>query len=313
MSYVANLRTFVRVYELGSMSAAARDQRVSPAVASARISQLEAHLGVRLFQRTTRKLSPTEQGRAFYEGATGVIAAIEDAEASVTALTREPRGSLFVAAPLGLGRRLVAPAAREFAEAHPEIALRLRLSDRQVDLAEEGLDVAFILGRPEDSSLRIRKIAECARVLCAAPSYVERRGRPEGGEDLEGGRHECLMLRFPGATEFRWELGGPGGPRRYRVSGRLESDSGDVLTDWALAGAGIAMKPAFEVAHHLAAGRLVPVAERTPPLPVQAACLYAHRRHQDPKVRLLMEFVVERLGPAIAAAEAAPREPRSAE
>ena len=311
MSYVANLRTFVRVYELGSMSAAARDQRVSPAVASARISQLEEHLGVRLFQRTTRKLSPTEQGRAFYDGALGVIAAIEEAEASVASLTGEPRGSLFVAAPLGLGRRLVAPAAREFAAAHPEISLRLRLSDREVNVAEEGLDVAFILGRPEDSSLRIRKIAECARVLCASPGYVERRGFPERGEDLEDGRHDCLMLRYPGAAEFRWELTGPDGPRRHCVSGRLESDDGDVLTDWALAGAGVAMKPVFEVAHHLAAGRLVPVAEASPPTPVQAACLYAHRRHQDPKVRLIMEFVVERLGEAIAAAEAAaPQEPR---
>jgi DNA-binding transcriptional LysR family regulator len=311
MSYLDNIRTFVRVYELGSMSAAARDQRVSPAVASARISQLEEHLGVRLFQRTTRRLSPTEQGRAFYDGALAVIAAIDEAEASVASLTGEPRGSLFVAAPLGLGRRLVAPAAREFAAAHPEIALRLRLSDRQVNVAEEGLDAAFILGRPEDSSLRIRKVAECARVLVASPGYVERRGLPERGCDLEDGRHDCLMLRFPGAAEFRWDLRGPDGPRRHRVSGRLESDDGDVLTDWALAGAGIAMKPVFEVAHHLAAGRLVPVAKATPPEPVQAACLYAHRRHQDPKVRLFMDFVVERMGEAIAAAEAAaPQEPR---
>ena len=119
------------------------------------------------------------------------------------------------------------------------------------------------------------------------------------------------MLRFPGATEFRWELETPQGPRAFHVSGRLESDDGDVLTDWALAGAGIVLKPVFEVARHLAAGRLVPVAERTPPLPVQAACLYAHRRHQDPKVRLFMDFAAERLGPALARAEAeAPQDPR---
>ena len=302
MSYIDNVRTFVRVYELGGMSAAARDQRVSPAVASARIQQLEGHLGVRLFQRTTRSLAPTEQGRVFYEGALRILAAVEEAEAGVGELTQTPRGSLFASAPLGLGRRLVAPAVPSFVAAYPEVGVRLRLSDRGVDLAAEGIDIAFFLGQPRDSALRIRKIAECERVLCAAPAYLERCGKPASGEELEDGRHECLMLRFPGATEFQWELATAEGSRRFRVGGRLESDDGDVLTDWALAGEGIVMKPVFEVADHLAGGRLVAVAEATPPVPVQMACLYTHRRHQDPKVRLFMEFMVERIAPALARA-----------
>ena len=273
MSYLDNVRTFVRVFELGSMSAAARDQRISPAVASARTSQLEGHLGVRLFQRTTRSLTPTEQGRVFYEGARRILAAVEEAEAGVGEVTENPRGVLHIAASLRLGRRLIAPHVPAFAEAYPLVDVRLRLSDRRVDLTAEGLDVAFFLGRPEDSDLHIRTIAHCERVLCASPSYVSRHGRPERGDEIAGGRHACLNLRFPGATEFRWELVTEDGPRRFAVKGRFESDDGDVLTDWALAGGGIAMKPRFEVAGHLRAGRLVTVCERTPPLPVQMACL----------------------------------------
>ncbi|MCU9837660.1 LysR family transcriptional regulator [Ruegeria sp. WL0004] len=304
MSYLDNIRTFVRVYDLGSMSAAGRDLRISPAVTSARISQLEEHLNVRLFQRTTRNLTPTEQGRAFYPGAVAVLEAVDEAEAQVMHLTEAPRGAIYVAAPLGLGRRLLAPNVPEFLEQYPQIDIRLRLTDRTVDLTTEGLDLAFFLGQPEDSNLRIRKIADCRRVLCAAPDYVARRGLPEHGQALIDQRHECLNLRFPGATEFQWMLQTPDGPRRFAVSGRYECDDGDVLTDWALSGQGIALKPVFEVAEHLKDGRLVPVAPQTPPVPVQMACLYTHRRHQDPKTRLLMEFMTERIGRAVKAAEA---------
>ncbi|MBW4709987.1 LysR family transcriptional regulator [Roseobacter sp. YSTF-M11] len=300
MSYFENLRTFVRIYELGTMSAAARDQRISPAVASARMSQLEAHLGVRLFQRTTRSLTPTEQGRIFYEGACSVLAAVEEAEAGVGDVTENPRGTLHIAAPLGVGRRLIAPHLPEFAAHYPLVNVRLRLSDRKLDLTAEGLDVAFFLGRPEDSSLRIRKIAECSRVLCASPDYIAAHGHPTTGAEIERGQHNCLNLRFPGAREFQWELQTPDGARKFDVRGRFESDDGDVLTDWALAGAGIALKPVFEVADHLKSGALVPVVKATPPLPVQMACLYTHRRHQDPKARLFMEFVIDRMAAAVA-------------
>ncbi|WP_226780916.1 LysR family transcriptional regulator [Oceaniglobus trochenteri] len=299
MSYLDNIRTFVRVYELGSMSAAARDQRISPAVASARITQLEQHLGVRLFQRTTRKLAPTEQGRIFYEGACGILGAVDEAEAGVAELSDNPRGVLHIAAPLGAGRRLIAPHIPAFTREYPQVSVRLRLSDRKVDLTAEGLDVAFFLGRPEDSNLRIRKIADCRRVLCASPDYIARNGHPKSGSAIDRGQHDCLNLRFPGAAEFQWELETRDGPVRYAVKGPFESDDGDVLTDWALAGAGIAMKPLFEVADHLRSGALIQVAEDTPPLPVQMACLYSHRRHQDPKARLFMEFMIERITPAL--------------
>lgn len=304
MSYLDNIRTFVRVYELGSMSAAGRDLRISPAVTSARISQLEDYLGVRLFQRTTRNLSPTEQGKAFYTGAVAVLETVDAAEAKVMHLTEVPRGSLFVAAPLGAGRRLVAPQVPEFLAEFPEISIRLRLTDRSVDLTTEGLDLAFFLGQPEDSNLRIRKVADCQRVLCASPEYIAREGAPNSGADLVSGTHDCLNLRYPGAAEFQWMLQTPDGPKRYAVSGRYECDDGDVLTDWALAGHGIALKPVFEVADHLCEGRLVPVVTQTPPVPIQMACLYTHRRHQDPKTRLFMDFITERMGRAVREAEA---------
>lgn len=294
MSYVNNIRTFVRVYELGSMSAAARDQRVSPAVASSRISELEKHLGVRLFNRTTRSLQPTEHGKAFYGGAQTILEAILEAESAIAKITQQPRGSIFVAAPLGIGKCFIAPPIPEFKDIHPEVDVRLRLSDRRVDMTAEGLDVAFVLGTLEDSSLRVRTIAECPRVLCAAPTYISERGMPRSGVDLIDQKHACLQLRFPGTPEFQWTLLTNEGAVKYDVAGPFESDDGDVLTAWALDGRGIVNKPVFEVSEHLSSGALVPVATDTPPTPVHLACLYRHKRYQDPKIRLFIDFMVAR-------------------
>ncbi|WP_137701333.1 LysR family transcriptional regulator [Marimonas lutisalis] len=299
MSYLDNIRTFVRVYELGSMSAAARDQRISPAVASARISTLEEHLNVRLFQRTTRMLNATEQGRIFYEGAQRILDAVTEAEAAVTSITADPRGTIYVAAPLGIGRRLIAPLVPAFKAQYPLINIRLRLSDRKLDLTAEGLDIVFFLGQPEDSTLRIRKIADCPRLLCAAPSYLAARGTPATPADLTTGAHDCLNLRYPGAPEFQWPLQMPDGVKRFAVTGPFESDDGDVLTNWALDGQGIILKPVFEVADHLATGALVPVLEHTPPVPVTLGALYAHRRRQDPKMRLFLDFMATRMADAL--------------
>ncbi len=291
MSYVNNLRMFVRVYELGSMSAAARDQRASPAVASSRISELEKHLGVRLFSRTTRSLQPTENGRIFYEGARRVLESIDEAEAAVMDVTQNPRGTIFVSAPLGIGRRFVAPHVPAFKDLYPQIDVRLRLSDRGVDVTAEGLDVAFHLGLLEDSTLKVRLIADCPRLLCAAPAYIARRGMPLDGAALLADRHDCLNLRFPGAKEFQWTLITAEGPKKYDIAGPFESDDGDVLTGWALDGRGIVMKPVFEVADHLRSGALVPVALASPPLATQLSSLAQHRRLKDPKVRLFTDYM----------------------
>jgi len=198
------------------------------------------------------------------------------------------------------GKRLIAPLIPGFKDLYPAIDVRLRLSDRRVDITAEGLDVAFLLGPLEDSNLRVRPIAECRRVLAASPDYIARRGMPRSGRDLVEDRHACLMLRYPGAREFIWTLVTPEGPRRFEVTGPFESDDGDVLTGWALAGRGIILKPVFEIAELLRSGELVSVAEETPPQEVRLAALFPHKRLQDPKIRLFIEHMVAACKKAVA-------------
>ncbi|MDR6634945.1 DNA-binding transcriptional LysR family regulator [Phyllobacterium sp. 1468] len=294
MSYLDNLRVFVRVVELGNLSAAGRDQRASPAVASNRIKELERHLGVRLFNRTTRKLTPTEHGRVFYEGAVKIIEAINEAEAAIADLSKKPKGAIRITAPLGIGRRLIASGIPEFHDKYPDIEVRLRLSDHNVDIMSEGVDVAFKLGILEDSNLRMRGIMNCERVICASPEYLQRRGTPLTPDDLIAEHHDCLLLRYPGSKEYFWTLQVPEGIRKLEVSGPYDSDDGDVLTQWALEGRGIINKPLFEVKSHFNDGTLKPILEDTPPASIQLAAIYPHKRFQDPKVRLIIDFMTER-------------------
>ncbi|CAN0568634.1 unnamed protein product [Laminaria digitata] len=184
------------------------------------------------------------------------------------------------------------------------------MSDRNVDITKEGIDIAFHLGNLQDSALRLQKIAECPRVLCAAPEYLAKRGTPAHGQDLIDGRHDCLLLRYPGAAEQDWALITETGPRKFNVQGPFESDDGDVLTDWALDARGIANKPVFEVAEHLKSGALVPVATETPPTPASLSCLYPHKRYQDPKINLFIEFMIARCREKLKESEAAYQLPR---
>jgi DNA-binding transcriptional LysR family regulator len=292
--YLESIRVFVRVVELGSITAGGRDLRLTPAVASNRIKELERRLGVRLLNRSTRKLTPTEVGQVFFDHARAVVDSLDGAEAVVAGFAGRPRGAIRVTAPLGIGRRVVAPLVPEFAEAYPEVEIRLRLSDRKVDILQDGLDVAFFVGEPQDSTLKLRKIADCARLLCAAPAYLARRGVPQVPQDLIDGGHNCLLLRYPRSPEYFWVLDTPEGPLKLPVAGRFDADDGDVLTDWALAGQGIVNKPRFDVLEHLQRGDLVEVLPETPPVASSFGCLYPHRRLQDPKVRLFTDFMVER-------------------
>jgi DNA-binding transcriptional LysR family regulator len=294
MAYLDNIAVFVRVVELGNLSAAGRDMRISPAVASNRIKELEKHLGVRLFNRTTRQLMPTEHGTVFYSGAKQVLDAVTEAEAAVSALSGQPRGTIRVTAPLGLGRRLIASGIPDFHDKYPDIEVRLRLSDHNVDIMKEGIDVAFRLGLLEDSSLRMRGIMDCERVLVAAPKYLEVRGEPETPQELIAKRHDCLMLRYPGLREHYWTLSTPAGPAKFEVHGPFDSDDGDVLTGWALSGRGIVNKPRFEVEPFIRDRRLQVILASAPPTPVQFAAVYPHKKLQDPKVRLLLDFMAER-------------------
>ncbi|PSL19648.1 LysR family transcriptional regulator [Shimia abyssi] len=290
MPYLESLKVFVRVVELGSITSGGRDMRLTPAVASNRVKELEQRLGVRLFNRTTRNLSPTEVGKVFYDHARKVIDALDEAEAVVAGFSDTPRGTIRVTAPLGIGRRIIAPLIPLFTNQYPLVDIRMRLSDRKVDLFEDGLDVAFVLGELKDSNLKLRKIADCDRVLVASPDYLARAGTPETPDDLLRD-HNCLLLRFPRSPEYFWTLQTPNGTRKIEASGRFDADDGDVLTEWALDGAGIANKPRFDIARHLATRDLVEILPDTPPLPASFGCLYPHRKFQDPKIRQFVDFM----------------------
>lgn len=297
MSLLENMRTFVRVVDLGGLSAAARQLRLSPAVISHRLQQLEAHLGVRLLNRTTRVLQLTEPGTAFYEACQDVLRAVEQAEGVAFEAGGVPTGNVRLSAPLGLGRRAVAPLLPHFCDVHQKLTVRLLLSDHLLDLVREAVDLSVRLAVLGDSGLIARKIADCPRVLCAAPRYLEEHGTPRVPDDLF--RHECLLLRFPGSQQYRWTLQTPSGPVTLHVRGRVDADDGDVLTAWALDGRGITLKPVFEVAAHLRSGALRPVLLDAPPLAATLAVVYPHRRLLPSKVRLLSDFLVAELGPAV--------------
>lgn len=292
------LHVFVRAVELKSISAAARNLRLSAAAASHRIQQLEEQVGARLLNRTTRSLQPTEAGRIFYQHALEVLAAVELAKSSMAVASGTPTGQLRVAAPLHFGRRFLAPMVADFHEQHSRVEIRLRLSDHSIDLLSEGVDVALRLATTlPDSSLVARKLADCPRVLCAAPRYIERHGRPQKPEDLRS--HNCLLLRFPGATEFRWTLDTPDGLVTVPVAGKFDADDGDVLTEWALQGAGIALKPYWEVADHLRSGQLVSVMPDFPPESLNLYLLYPHRHLLPAKVKVFSDYLVERIRAAL--------------
>jgi DNA-binding transcriptional LysR family regulator len=280
MSYLESLRVFVRVVELGSITSGGRDLRLSPAVASNRIKDLENRFGVRLLNRTTRKLTTTEIGRAFYDHARRVIDTLDEAEAMVSSFSGKPQGVIRLTAPLGLGRRLIAPLIPPFCEENPGVDFRLRLSDRNVNIVEDAIDLAFFLGEPADSALKWRKIADAPRVLVASPEYLAKHGTPEKPEDLAD--HNCLLLRYPRSPEYFWVLQTADGPQKMMVSGRFDTDDGDVLTGWALDGQGIVNRPLYEVGEDL-------------PPPAQFGCLTPHRRLQDPKVRMFADFAVREL------------------
>jgi DNA-binding transcriptional LysR family regulator len=276
MALLENIKVFVRVVELGSFSAAGRNLRLSPAVVSHRIQQLEGHVGVRLLNRTTRQIQPTEQGMLYYEACLEVQRAVEQAETSVAGAGAAPQGTLKITAPLVFGRRILAPLIPEFQATTPNVEVQLRMSDHLLDLIKEGVDAAVRLSVPTDSSLIIRKIADCPRLLFAAPSYLKAHGEPSAPDDLMD--HNCLLLRFQGSTQYRWVLNSPKGKLTLNVGGRLDADDSDVLTQWAVDGHGIVMKPAWEVDDHLRDGRLKPVLADFPPDPLTLAVLYPHRR-----------------------------------
>jgi DNA-binding transcriptional LysR family regulator len=285
---------FARVVETGSFTGAAAQLGLSKSSVSKQVSRLEARLGTRLLNRTTRRLSLTEAGQAFFEGCQRVVAEAAAAEQAVTHLAAAPRGVLRVNAPMSFGVLHVAPAVPELLAACPELALDLTLNDRRVDLIEEGYDMAIRIGALGDSSLIARRLAPSHRMLCAAPAYLARHGRPEAPEDLAD--HDCLVYSYQ-TLGREWRLRSPAGERRVRIAGRLAVNNGDALLAAALAGQGIVFLPSFIAGEALRGGgleRLLPAWRDAEETGVHA--VYPAGRNLAPKVRVFIDFLAARFG-----------------
>ena len=294
MDRFTNMEVFARVAEVKGFSEAARRLGQSKSSVSKHVSALENHLGVRLLNRTTRRLSLTEAGVAYYDWCRRIAADMEAAEESVTRLHAEPRGNLKVNAPMSFGWQHLAPIIPEFLERHPHVTVDMVMDDRIVDLIEERFDLAVRITRLADSSLIARRIASTRRIVCASPDYLTKHGVPRTPADLA--HHNCLN-RSHGPQDNRWRFLGPGGEYTVRVSGNFWSNSGDALRTAALAGLGVLPCPSFMVGEDLRAGRLVVVLEdyRQPDLPIHA--VYPHQRHVTAKLRVFIDYLVEKFGP----------------
>ena len=293
MDRMTGLSVFAKVVEGSSFAAAARHFGLSPAMVSKHILALEERLGARLLNRTTRRVSPTEIGRVFYERATRILADIDDAEQEAGALQATPRGLLRVSGPLSFGTRQLGPAIADFLAACPAVEIDVTLSDRVADLVEEGFDLAIRIGRLADSSLIARRIAPCLVVACAAPAYLKKQGAPRVPADLAA--HNCLGYSYA-ALRNEWRFTGPDGVQSVRVAGRLNANNGDILRHAALGGEGIVLQPSFLVADDLAAGRLVPILPGYAPDELAIHAVYPHSRHLSVKVRSFVDFLVARFG-----------------
>jgi len=299
MDRLAALEAFAKVAETQSFSEAARRLRSSKSAISRHVAALEADLGARLLHRTTRSLTLTEAGRSYYERAARILADLEEADASVSQLQAAPRGRLRVNAPMSFGFLHLAPALGDFLSLYPEIELDVTLTDRFVDLIDEGVDVAVRIGSLTDSSLVARRLAVIRRVLCASPDYLKARGVPKTPDDLKA--HDCLSNTNINATrEWRFvhPAGTPSGgqPWPVEVKGRMSANNGDMLRVAALRGHGFVHLPTFIVGDDLKAGTLVSVLDPYIAQDLTLNAVYPTARHLSPKVRAFVDFLGQRFG-----------------
>jgi DNA-binding transcriptional LysR family regulator len=241
---------FVRVIRAGSLSAAGRELNASPAMISKRLRRLEERLGARLLQRTTRRLTPTEIGQAFYERVLGILASVEEAEHCVTGGSDRARGLLRASAPTAFGRMHIAPRLKTFLDAHPELQLDIDLNDEYVDLVADGFDVAIRIGNLADSSLVARRLAPNRRVLCATPEYLHRHGAPQTLADLD--KHQLLTA----GPQVSWRFEGPEGPVSYKPRSVLQTNSSEVVREAVVSGMGIGFRSTWDVSDELRKGVL---------------------------------------------------------
>ena len=284
----AEMNAFVRVLERGSFAAAADDLGITPSALSKLVTRIEDRLGVSLLTRTTRRLALTAEGEVFVARSRDILASIEAAEAEVTAASRLPRGHLKISIGTALAKQILCPALPAFLSRYPDITVELHVSDHQVDLVAEQVDVAIRSGALGDSTLVARKITEAKRLICASPLYLEKHGSPRVPADLL--RHNCLTL--PGPAWSQWPFHTHEGINRLVVSGTFTSDNADLLLDMAIAGLGIARLADFMVARPMRDGALVPLLlESSMPESFPIHALTVPGRHRAPRIKAFVDFV----------------------
>lgn len=292
---IGDVALFLRVLDLGSISAAARSLGISAAVASLRIKRLERSLGVRLLHRTTRRIHATPEGLALAERGRALVEELEALTGDLQRSGRGVAGTLRVTLPASFGRQYVSPLLPEFLARHPRLHLSVDLTDQMVDLVSAGVDVAIRIGTLRDSSLIARRLVQNRRVLCASPEYLRQRGEPSTPEDLA--KHECLVLVGAQGPQNVWPLTDRKGREiQVRVRGRFESNLGEVVRDAALAGLGISLQSLWHVHEDLRAGRLRIVLPDYPPVATGIYAVMPQRRLVPPRVRAFVDFIAERLG-----------------
>ena len=293
MDKLEAMNAFVRVVALGSYAEAGRALGLTRSAVSKAVMELEQLLGARLLDRTTRRVSATEAGLAYYESCVDIIARVEETEMQVSRLHDEPKGVLKINAPVSFGMLHLGPMIAEFMGLYPDLKIELTLNDRFIDPIEEGVDVTVRIGVLADSSLIARRLAPARRVLAAAPDYLKQHGAPKSPEDLA--RHRCLIYGHT-TTLQRWQLLSDGQPINVAINSVLCCNNGDVLRAAAVGGQGITKLPTFIVGPDIKAGRLKVVLEAFPPTELGIFALYAPNRYLAAKTRLLIDFLAERLG-----------------
>ncbi|WP_191576097.1 LysR family transcriptional regulator [Achromobacter insolitus] len=294
MGHSSELLLVVELARAGGMSAAARELDVTPAAVSKRLAQIEARLGVRLFNRSTRRLSLTAEGEVYLENARRILGEIDDLDALIASRQAAPRGLLKVNAPLGFGRSYIAPAIAQFAQQYPEVSLQLQLTDRPADFVREAFDVAVRFGDLPDTSLIARKIAPNRRLVCASPGYLKKHGTPATPHDLA--RHQCIVLRQNDAAYGLWRFTKGRRSETVKVRGNLSSNDGEVTLTWGLAGLGILQRAEWDLARYLRSGRLVQVLEDYALPQADIYAVFPERHHLSAKVRVFVDFLVAYFG-----------------
>ena len=288
----SDMDVFVTVVDEGSFAGAANHLRMTPSGVSRRITGLEERLGVRLLNRTTRRLSLTEPGEIYFQRSSRILADIEETERETTQLYAAPRGRLRVTAPNGFGNQDFVNAISEFMRQYPQISIDLTLTERLLDIVAEGFDVAFRSGPQDDSSLIVRRIAASRRVICASPDYLEQHGVPETLDDLAN--HNCLIHHIQQTRMNEWQFDIEGTRRSVSVDGSFNANSAQGLYRAALSGIGIVRASNFVVGDAIRTGRLVEILHQystTADFPVFA--LYPSNRHLSPKIRAFIDFMTE--------------------